>query len=224
MKILLGCPIKERAWAIPDWYDAIERQGIDVRVACIVSPSEDATEELLRERGVIIINDERPGRSVHDIDTHVWGDETTYSYMAGLRNWLSNAAFRAGADYFFSLDSDIILPKGALQKLLTFAESHPGVVAPAVNMVSGIGAPVWNTMQWLSRDFPNRGERTPPPKKGPVDIIMAAMLLDRNAMELCRWEGHGQGEDIGFSLSAYENMVPLWWMPDIKCTHMMRKF
>jgi hypothetical protein len=221
MNVVVGMPVKDRAWILPEWFDAIYSQGVEVDIVALVSPSEDGTEGLLRAEQITVVEDDRRVRSTLEIDGHLWGSLDTYAYMAGLRNRLTDIAIEREADYFFSLDSDIILPEGSLKYLLDFAAEHPGVTSPAVNMTTGDTA--WNTMSWTDRDFPGMAYRpSKRPTAGQVDIVMAAMLLDRTGME-CIWQAHGQGEDVGYCLDAYTRQVPLWWVPEVQCEHRMRR-
>jgi hypothetical protein len=228
MKVVIGAPVKDRAWVIPTWYRAIEEQEIDdvdVSVICIVSPSSDNTKELLEERGGIVLfhdTDLKPGRSRRDIDGHIWGDMETYAYMSDLRNSLTWAARGLEADYFLSLDSDIILPKNGLATLLDYAADHEGVVSPSVNMVAR--GTVWNQMSWVDNSRPSMAHRPiQEPMEGAADVVMACMLLDRSAMDV-NWKAHRQGEDIGFCIDAAAKGVKLWWLPTVRCSHYMYQF
>lgn len=223
MKVVIGCPIKNRAWCLPDWFAAVEDQGIEVEYLFVYSTdSTDETEVILKEHTDNILYDDSPGRPAHDIEGHVWGAMDKYQYMCHLRNGLLQHAKEMGADYFFSLDSDILLPRDGLKRLLHYAMTHQGVVSPAVNMTWGSTA--YNVMSWIDRDNPNMGERTLlPPVTGQHHVIMAAMLLDRGAIEACEWVPHQQGEDIGFCINAWKLKVPLWWVAEVRCQHLMQR-
>lgn len=224
MKLVIGMPVMNRGWILPQWFEAVEQQGVEHTVLALLSPSDDDTEQILKDHGAEILEHQEPSpRTAFEIDNHVWGNMPKYQYMADLRNGLCFAASLMGADYFFSLDSDIILPPDGLKKLLTYAERHPGVVAPAVNM--SIGSVSWNVMDWVDPTNPNMAERKDREiKPRQRDVIMAAMLLDRNAMKVCQWEAHTGGEDVGFSVHAWRNEIPLWWNPEVRCQHIMRRF
>jgi hypothetical protein len=224
MRLVIGCPVAERGWILPHWFDAIYAQDIDVEIICVFSPSVDNTEAILKEENVTIIYDERPPRPINEIDHHGWGGPDKYEYMASMRNALIDAALDREVDYFFSLDSDILLNMpGTLKTLLDFAATHSGVVAPAVNM--GMHDTAWNTMNWIDPYHPNTAIRSVKhnPKGGQVDVVMAAMLLDKKGLE-ARWCSHYQGEDIGFSLDAYQKQIPLWWLPNVLCQHVMQRY
>ena len=222
MNILVACPIKDRAWAIPHWYKGIDENSdaADLDVVALLSPSEDNTYDVLKDHNITVIYDNEPGRPVHEIDGHMWGVVGKFEYMARLRNRLVEYALEGDYDYFFSLDSDIVLPKFALSKMLYFSRTHPGVISPAVNMV--VGGVAWNVMNWANPYHPGLANRDKPADPGKADVVMAAMLLDRSAL-VCRWEAHMAGEDIGFCLDAESHGVERWWMPDIRCQHLMSR-
>lgn len=224
MEVVIGMPVKDRAWCLEDWFKSVETQETDasVHVAVLYTESSDDTLRILRDRDTTIIDDEEPGRPIAEIDDHLWGKEAGYTYMARVRNKLLDKVEKYfSPDYYFSLDSDIMLPPDGLQRLLDYAQSHPGVVSPAVNMTQTGTA--WNTMSWTDRFQPGTAFRpVKMPAEGQSDVIMAAMLLDRSGMDCC-WAPHYQGEDVGFSLDARARKVPLWWTSTITCEHRMRK-
>jgi hypothetical protein len=223
MNILVACPIKDRAWAVPYWIQGINdnADAANIHILALLSPSEDDTEAELRRHEVEVIHDLEPGRPVHEINAHMWGVIAKFEYMARLRNRLVEFALEGDYDYFFSLDSDIVLPKYGLSKLLYFASTHPGIISPSVNMVpNGVA---WNVMHWVNPQYPglvNRSEK--PLTVGRVDVLMAAMLLDRSALE-CRWYAHMAGEDVGFCLDAEARGIKRWWYPDVRCQHLMQE-
>jgi hypothetical protein len=226
MLVVIGCPVKDRAWCLPYWFEAIDKQNetlhdVQGKIICILSASTDGTEEIMEHQGVEIIRDERPGRSINDIDGHCWGQPNTYAYMADMRNKLVRTAIELKADYFFSLDSDIILPDSGLATMLKYAVDHHGVIAPAVNMA--VGETSWNQMDWIDPYRPGLAIRNPRwPETGRSDVVMGAMLLDRAGMEVT-WQSHSQGEDVGFCLDAEAKQIPRWWLPEVKCDHLMRR-
>ena len=226
MKIVIGCPVKDRAWVIHDWLQGIYDQEVDadIEILCAVSPSSDGTEQYLLEGGAKLLRmpEHAYRRSKKDIDGHVWNMEM-YEFMASMRNGLKNRAFSEfECDYFFSLDSDIILPKGGLATLLAFAKDHPGVVSPGVNMTSrGVA---WNVMSWVDQGRPSMAHRPiGEPPQGEADVIMAAMLIPRENKSV-RWETHRQGEDVGYCIDAVRSRTKLWWVPMVRCKHLMYQY
>jgi hypothetical protein len=223
MKLVIGCPIKDRAWCLPAWFHALESQCIEHETIFVYTDSADNTLEILTtHQPFALLRDDRDGRPVNEIDGHAWGAVKWYEYLSDLRNQLVTTALNMNADYFFSLDSDILLPPGGLQKMLDYAQTHQGVISPAVNMSEHDTA--WNTMSWIDPYHPAMATRPVKyPKGGQVDIVMAAMLLDRKGLE-AEWVSHTQGEDVGFSLDARRKEIPLWWMSNLHCQHVMRHY
>jgi hypothetical protein len=198
---------------------ALEQQDVTFEVVALYTASEDDTEQILKDHGVEIHYDESPGRPRHKIDGHNWGTLDQFEYMATLRNRLVDICIEKDADYFFSLDSDIILPLNALESLLAFSQSHPGVVSPAVNMT--INQTAWNMMRWNGLiGVADRTGRAAIGETGQADVIMAAMLLDRLGMT-ARWRPNPNGEDMGFCHDCEEKGVPRWWVREIVCDHLM---
>jgi len=227
--IVFGCPIKNRAWIVPRWLESIHNQylladnDITYDILCILSPSDDNTEALLLGGGADVVYHLADGRPASAIVGHHWGDLASYTYMASLRNLLLDHAAARNPTYFFSWDSDILLPPATLEKLIECEQAQPGIYAPSVSM-SQDGTHL-NTMQWQARDrqgIPIQAHRTPPPRHtAQVDVIMAAMLIERRFFHV-KWAPHPQGEDVGYSLNADRLSVPLYWVPEIRGTHIMR--
>lgn len=192
-----------------------------MEIISVLSPSNDTTEEILLAHNVDVIYHPALGRPINEIEAHVWGDIKTYDYMAALRNLLLDVAIGREADYFFSLDSDILLPPNGLINLLAYSSKHPGVTSPAVNMSQLPSEKAWNVMQWSAGGV---DRLSVPDTSGQVDVVMAAMLLDNYAMAKCRWKGSNHGEDVGFSLDAHQKAIPLWWVPQVMCSHLMRHY
>jgi hypothetical protein len=211
---------------VPAWYEGIKAaaNGHDIHVAALYTDSDDQTENRLKEHGVDILYDEEEGRPTYQIDSHQWLRES-YDYMSRLRNRLIEYALEIDAEYFFSVDSDVVLPPGALSALLEWAGgTWTGAIAPSLILTpenTHWGFTAWNAMQWHQR-IPNFPVRDYEPATGKVDLIMAAMLLDRTAME-CRWSRHDCGEDVGFCMDARDRGVPLWWVREVFCRHIMHR-
>jgi len=228
MHVVVGAPVAERAWVLPRWHEAVigqARSGLDIEVVCHYTHSKDQTLALLADRGVTVLNDPlRPTRPVESIDRHEWrfGNRgRDAAYMADLRNVLvAWVEAETEADYFLSLDTDIILPGGALAALL---EDFPGgALSPLVDLAHPcVGRTAWNFMSWLEGE-PRRVHRTDalPPARFRADTVGAAILLDRSAMAV-RWAEHPQGEDVGWSLDAERRGIARWVDPEVRCEHLM---
>ena len=216
-KLIVGAPVKDRAWVLPEWHEPLSGYPI----VCLLSRSEDDSRSILEDLGVEVIDDLEEGRPVPEIDGHIWNRGTpVFEYMARLRNRLLDVMIEREAEYFLSLDCDIVLPPNAITDLLLIMErTGADVISPAVALCFD---PVeWNTMNW-DRTY-TAWRHHIPMCTAPVDVVMAAMLLNRRAIESCRWMPNVQGEDIGFCLLAEQLGISRWWVPEIACTHIMWK-
>jgi hypothetical protein len=188
----------------------------------LTTPSHDSTQQILADAGVTVIDSPLPTRPYNRIVEHLWGaQDHEYAYMASLRNELRLAVQLIDPDWWFSLDSDILLPEDhSLEDLIIAAEDHHfDAIAPLVDMVPS-GDPMYNFM----RLSPSGGTRYPlPSPMWPfyADIIMAAMLLNRDAQRI-PWQSHQQGEDIGWSINANAAQMSVGVAPNVRCDHRMR--
>lgn len=233
-KIIIGCPVWNAEWVLDYWLDAMELQKSDayeLQTAFLISPSQDNTREfLLKDDRVnwVIPGPESP-RKLSDYIDHIW-NEPFYKHMAKVRNMLVSWCQKMNVAWFFSVDSDIILPPETLPALLKDAkEVNADVISPLVLMnPDGMSAddPAWNYMFWnkdLEGISASRLNSNPVVEDvQQVDVLMAAMLLNRKAQK-CRWYSHTQGEDIGWSVDAYNNDLRLFVHKGIQAEHLVKR-
>jgi len=151
--------------------------------------------------------------------------------MAEWRNMLLDYAIAEDAEYFFSVDSDIILPPNAFdvmsQQMDTMYLYHGyGACAPLVNMAGhlDLGTFAYNYMDWVDNGVTSRAYRSAVPLRDEIfraDVIMAAMLIHKNLFG-ARWSAHEQGEDIAWSWHAAQIGKRLYVDPYIICNHLMK--
>lgn len=224
-KVIIGGPVRARGWVLPRWFEAVRAlevpEGVLVETAFLLSPSEDDTKDIVTWNADYVIFDSEAGRTVEEIEGHFWGG-SSYDYMARIRNDWLDFAWAQGADYVFSLDSDILLPPTALVSLLERIGERPGVVSPALNL--GQHGLAWNVMAWSNPDVPGQAYRPDgvEPAEGYADIVCAALLMDQTASAV-RFAAHPQGEDIGFCIDAHRKGVARWWAKEVLCDHLMRR-
>lgn len=230
--IVFGCPIANRSWVIDRWWSAINgKQVVDQQWSTVFmySPSEDDTLAKLcaLEGDVTILEAVEEIRTREEMDLHRW-PETHFEHMSRWRNALLDHCEKVGAEWFFSVDSDIILPPMTAQRLQAvlgrFSGMNYGAIAPAVNMAVHIDAHAYNFMQWNPQSTDDAYRPTLPMPNEPftVGVIMGAMLIHRSAFHV-RWEAHPQGEDLGWSRDAQRKDVRLLLDPTIQCNHLMKR-
>ena len=239
-KILIGAPIYDRAWILPQWFKAIENQNFPMENLGFVfnlGPDDDSTHDLLWEwhekHPEFIVFDAQVQmkitHSAHPDESRVWSSSQYYN-MVFLRNDLLERAeaFSDQFDYYFSLDSDILLEDPeTLNKLVAYAEedSSRSVISPLMFMTP-FDTNFPSAMSWI--DKPG-GRATRTIEKYPVgeffeaDIVMAAVFMQKNVFKFVRYQWHMQGEDLGFAAALAEFGFKSYAAWDIYCPHIMHK-
>lgn len=235
MKVLIGCPVFDRAWILPDWFAAIEKQTFpleDIGFIFELGPNDDETHDILWEwhmnhPQVAVfdgqIQDRMKHRS-HDEGSRIW-QLTDYERMVTLRNSLLDRAILYEPDAYFSLDSDIILENPhTIEELFFYMCSDLDAVSPLCYMTpTGIDYP--NAMKWAYAG-PGPAIRVKPDPTVDlqrVDIIMAAKMMNVEVYQQTRYRWHKQGEDLGWSQHCYEQDLKLYLLPKVYATHIMHR-
>lgn len=202
--ILVGCPVRERAWILPRYLahlEALGRLRPEVRYHFVVQPSADRTEEIIASWCAV-----RPEAS--------WGratgapagwrreagpDRYNYAWLAAMRNVLAEQAVLAGAD-LLSIDSDVLAPPALLSRL----DGRLDVCAALLSNTPGL--PAGDPMA-----APNGEPENALPEawramlSGPVRVRWTgACCRYRREVLLAgvRWHAHPRGEDVAFCTAA----------------------
>lgn len=205
MRLIIGCPIRDRAWIIERWFEhvknALLQTGIaDVQYVFVADTDKDPTvAEILRIQPDSII--------LHSSENVVaykreW-DKGRYQRMAALRNQLLGYVREAKPDLYWSLDSDILVADDALALAIDglhkfdavgskcFLSSHQRAHPNYANL-SSTGNLLRSDVEGLC----------------PVQVLMAAKLMTQPAYNV-DYVMHKQGEDIGWSKNAHKAGVTL---------------
>lgn len=234
MNVLIGLPIYDRAWIVPDWFAAIEQQNFPLEnlgFIFITAPHDPETiRELVRWSEAhpqvtcfdIVTNYDEP-HDGHPEGSRIW-THAKYAKMATLRNQLLDLVTCREPDLFFSLDSDILLENPNTIRYLAQLSAHLPAISPLLYMTpQNIDFP--STMSWLD----NPGERAARAPDYPIgtvfqtDVIMAAKMMTPDVYRRVRYEFHHQGEDLGWSAQAARLGIPLYAATTIYCPHIMSR-
>lgn len=214
-RLIVGCPIANRAWAVGHWVDCLARQTRRPDAFAFIHSGDGDTMTamwrcLLAHRfdTVRVQHDARPAHPRHD--------NARFATLAALRNQLLNLVQSMGADLFLSLDSDIMLedPR-TIERLCDLVDDGADIAQP-VTFLHPLAPRTWSPAEqtcwaynfgWLSGDTGPRARWTrPSPNDLPwgsvmrITVPMACWLGNRCAID-CRYEPHESGEDIGYALS-----------------------
>jgi len=216
MKLIIGCPIYKRDWIIPVWVAAIERQSFPLNnmgFVFVASESDVKTVSMLNkwknahtEIPVfdIVFKDDIPHHE-HGQNSRQW-TMSKYHHMTSLRNCLLENVRKYNPDFFFSLDSDVILQnRSTIELLISHIKDGADAVNPLMFMTPfGINFP--SVMSWISEP----GKKAQREKDYPIgnyfrsDIIMAAKMMSKPVYKNVDYVFHSQGEDLGWSGNAYQ--------------------
>lgn len=212
MTLVVGCPVKDRAWIIPTWFEhmhaACTATGLDPHVVFVGDPETDPytfnaiVAEVVRHK-LTVSYATVPGDG--EPYTRDWTPER-YDHMVLLRNVLLQHVRELNPALFWSLDSDILPAESALESAISllgrfdavgmrcFMTSGADLSCPSFGMINDGGL--------------TRGDQ--PEGHFPCDVIMASKLMTRKAY-MVDYVVHSQGEDVGWSIAARAAGCILGW-------------
>ena len=177
--VMVGCPIYNRAWILPKWLDALALQtnAADIALAFCHTEGNDGTEriiaaEKLRDRFRYVDVYSFKG-GVEGGKEHNWTDLDRLNTIAAKRNRLLDMARHSEAEFYLSLDSDVLVPEGGLQALLDTIQTAPAhAVCPKVW--------IWDAF-FVAAKYDKSGKVAFLPRKitgvHPVDIVTSGACL-----------------------------------------------
>lgn len=222
---------------MPLWLDRIEKQDFplsDIGFSFLLAPYEEdkETHDILIEWfnahplvwAFIIITDNDVEHKHHIDGTRKW-KSPDYNKMTSMRNQLMEVASSLEPDFFFSLDSDILLDNpSTISKLISLTDDNTAV-SPLMYM-RHFGTQWPSIMTWIPNDPANKAFRNPDYPIGTffeADVIMAAVMMSKQVYTNTRYYPHVQGEDLGWSLDCKRKGFKLYSASDIYCPHIMHK-
>lgn len=233
MKLIIGCPIYQRAWILPYWLTCIQNQSVplkDIGFVFVASPNDYDTVKYLtkwrdnhREIEVFdIVYPEGLNHFSHNEGQRHW-TLSKYENMVNLRNVLLSKVREYQPDYFFSLDSDILIKNpSTLELLIAHIKSGADAVSPLMFMTP-VGDKYPSVMKWLD----NPGGKAFRELTFPLgtyfqsDVIMAAKMMSKEVYNSVDYKIHQQGEDLGWSANCAEKGYKLYSASYIYAIHVM---
>lgn len=219
--MVIGAPVHERAWVLPDWLAALAGQDLPwERVVLLFNygHSSDDTLEILRDAQDMLPWQVRVLFDTHDdhLARRAWSLQR-YGVMTRLRNELLHWVRKWQPEHYLSLDTDILLPDGAITSLLEDMETGKfDAVAPTLYMTPR-GTHYPNCMRLDSGTRP----RLEHDFTMLVDVVFAAVLMNRPLYESVDYAPHQRGEDIGWGLNARRAGYRMGINPRVVCKHVM---
>ena len=245
MKVAIGCPVRNRAWVLPDYLSALEKEETDwADKEYIFLPNDctDNTEDILKA-----FADKHENTIIESLTTHNPANEKRgkysadqYAHLAYIRNkFIELFLTKTNAEFLLSVDSDIIVPPHIIHELYMIETRRP--YTTSIRYI--VGAAISNIENKVldghtPGNFMKRVKGTGRfihPVNYPletnmykVDMVGAVSLIPRVVLQTMYnknkgfvYKPHPQGEDLGFALNVppgtefYVNM-------DCRCIHRMK--
>ncbi len=225
LKVMIGCPLRDRAWVLPRYLNCLEKldkRQCQVQYNFIINDCSDHSPRIMaefarRQPGLVRLiekNYNSPGGYRRG--------QYNFGRLAQLRNLLLEAFLESECDYLFSVDSDILVPAGALTQLL--ADDCDLVSALVCNGHEVGDSGIYNILERGSdgsymhlRDFPRD-------RVFPVDCTGAAYLIKRAVIAAgVRYSDRRGGEDIAFCEDAASRGFNIFCDGRVECLHLMRE-
>lgn len=235
--VAIGCPVRNRAWVLPEYLAALSRLAYGNRsYVFLENDSTDDTPFLLSEfahrmtEDVVICSlrtDNPPGHHRGDYD-----GRDGYAHLARIRNRLLEIIEFSDAEYFLSVDSDVIVPPNLLEMLMPYCTPTSMVAAAISNqadhpldgrMVAGNFLRLENGINVHPYSLtPHSPDAYPLSGVATYDVVGACVLMHRSVIEGgARYGVHPQGEDAPFCEEARANGVTIWVSFDVRPEHRM---
>lgn len=239
-KVFFGCPISNRGWCIDyylrNFYNQTYPKSL-IHILWIVNNSTDDTFQKLsdfklsheKEYGSIRIQifddskvpeDTREIKKIGDELINI-RDKFMYMRLANLRNRMVEEFLKTDCDYYFSVDSDILLRKDCLERLISHEKDFVAGLIYNGYLLAGGKEQAYKYPNILKEETPGHYKhivnyRTKHPEANlenpliPVDFTGAVCVMSRKTCEKSRYFYHHQGEDEPFSRSAKEAGIQIW--------------
>lgn len=235
VKIAIGTPVAERAWALPEWWRHLEHQTLRPDYYCFVlSPSEDATEHMLAwpDMGTSLARKTKRPFIARDARADDPKDPWRARHFAGLRNEVRGMLLGTDADVFITLDTDVMLTDPAtVERMVALLGDGWDVVAARTCLHPfGDASQCYNAGRWVGGEPGSfdriwhrlDGNDVAVPRHGgvvPIHIPMACYAMRRQVLAACKWKAHAAGEDLGFADALDKHHFKVGWMQNVRAEH-----
>lgn len=218
--IVVGCPVRDRAWCLPSWFTHIEAacEAADEKphYVFVGDPKQDRSSFQAIEDGCHYFGRNREILGLDEIYEpykRVWNLDR-FSHMVRLRNALLSKVRELEPEHFWSVDSDILVARDTLASALEARSRFDAVGSRCYMTPNGTFCPSYAML--------NGGGLIRKDNKGchQVDVIMAVKLMSEDAYNV-DYEVHRQGEDIGWSNAARRKHLKLGWDGRTISKHLM---
>lgn len=231
-KVFFGCPVSQRGWVLHFYLRNFYNQTYPkhlIDILWIVNNSKDDTFEILsrfkeqheHEYNSIRIQVYNASEIPEDQRTVEVREKYMYQRLSDLRNRMVYEFLKTDCDYYFSVDSDILLRQDCLERLVSHNKDFvAGLIYNGYLMPEGIHG-AYKYPNILKEESPGKYKhivnyRTKNPETNyenpliSVDFTGAVCLMSRKTCSVAKYAWHKQGEDENFSREARQAGIEIW--------------
>jgi hypothetical protein len=223
MKLAIGCPIYNREWSLPRWFQSLFDQQINPKNVDLVfgyTVGDDNTMRLLEKYGSKF----NSLNIVECNDLPAFADRNSERFypLVIIRNRIFEKLKEIQPDYYFSWDSDILLPEGTLKSLI---KDKKDIVGPWVDLVPPADIPNCATKLATGGYRRYQPHEKFYPKKGlyEVSTVFAVSLMENKVFNTCTYKWSSGGEDYGFADEVIQAGFHSWVDANFIGTHLYKR-
>jgi len=234
-KILVSSCIRNRAWILPKYLEAILNIKYDGIFDCffLENDSTDNSLQILEDFSYENYDDLNIGISTINSCDNIPDETRTqyrlngYKHLADIRNKLLDniLSFYNDYEYVLFIDSDIVVPSNIIDELLKYADNKT-IVAAAISNIPNRTVDGTTPCNFMKLNGNRMEHMVKYPTSGviEVDLTGAVYLVPMQCLkDGVRYDANQQGEDNPFCDSAKEKGYKLLVNLDCKPKHYMVK-
>ena len=232
--IVIGCPLRNRQWILHEYLDAIYNLDYpkkEIVLCFLINDSIDGSFNIIstffnRNRDkyadIVFSNLEYGADSC---DRELGRTLEKFEHFALIRNkWVDLFKDVKKVSHVFSVDSDVIVSKDALKKLLSNNKDICSLLVNNSTKERGYGKDITNLFKYNEQYSQYENVRIYSKSDiFEVDVTGAAYLIKRKVLDDVEYKAHVLGEDFGFCLCAKELGYKVWCDTTLKAKHYMKK-
>lgn len=230
--VVVGCPVQNREFVIEEYLDCVYNLDYPkdkLIPAFFVNNSNDGTGQIIQhwlenhEKEYLDIGYLEKKRVYKGKTDSQKRDKRDFTLFAVVRNLFIKYILSFNFDYFFSYDSDILIPPHTLKQLL----SHDKDIC-SILVWNGIsfGKNNYNYRKWMQSRTGKWNYylyEIQPSQLFEVDITGACYLMKKDVLDSgVKYKAHRFGEDWEFCMDAKKNGFKLYVDPTINNEHKAR--
>jgi len=231
MSIIVGCPIRNRKWTLLKYLEAIyniDYPKKDLLICFLVNDSTDGTLKYLnsldfRQYNLAIVKEKN--YNFESCERELGRNTDKFLHFAQVRNdWISLFKDIPNVTHVFSIDSDVLVPKNSLRKLLKNNVDICSALVINSDKKNGYGKDITNIFNFSKERecYENLMEY---PKKSlfECDVTGSCILYTKKVIDSIQYQAHPLGEDFGFCCASHQRGFKVWVDTTIETKHVMKK-